>query len=104
MCGVFTVGSKNCDWHGVSVRISTRKSDRFRDRTHTPFTADSSRSRKYAEPVATAPRPCLSRIVQTHTPRQPRSWLTWDVRQTETLLLFRGYFVNANRVRECIYT
>ena len=32
-----------------------------------------------SEPDATAQRPWLSRIVRTHTPRQPRSWLTWDV-------------------------
>ena len=34
-----------------------------------------------AEPGATAQRPQLSRSVLAHVPRQPGSWLTWDVSQ-----------------------
>jgi len=33
---------------------------------------------------ATAQRPQLSRVVLTHAPRQPGSWLTWDVAQKMT--------------------
>src|ERR1035437_7784826 len=38
-----------------------------------------------AEPGATAQRPQLSRVVLAHAPRQPGSWLTWDVRQNMKL-------------------
>jgi len=37
-----------------------------------------------AEPGATAQRPQLSRVVLAHAPRQPGSWLTWDVSQNQT--------------------
>jgi len=41
------------------------------------------------EPAATAQRPQLSRSVLTHVPRQPGSWLIWDVRQNmHRLILF----------------
>jgi len=35
--------------------------------------------KQFAEPGATAQRPQLSRVVLAHAPRQPGSWLTWDV-------------------------
>jgi len=35
-----------------------------------------------AEPGATAQRPQLSHVVLAHAPRQPGSWLIWDVRQS----------------------
>jgi hypothetical protein len=36
-------------------------------------------SNEDGQPGGTAQRPQLSRVVLAHAPRQPGSWLTWDV-------------------------
>ena len=55
----------------VFLRYRTNQTDRA---IH-----ENSRSKKRAEPGATAQRPQLSRPVHAHVSRQPGSWLTWDV-------------------------
>jgi len=40
-----------------------------------------------AQPGVTAQRPQLSRVVLAHAPRQPGSWLTWDVGQMKAVAL-----------------
>src|ERR1035437_8466177 len=56
-----------------------------------------------AEPGATAQRPQLSRVVLAHAPRQPGSWLTWDVRQSMKPLLLACIIPMAFMLSSCAH-